>query len=93
MDYPGFPYVGIIVMCLFCTVLGTILMYVTVKTNSVWPAAFMHAVNNSMPSAMVVFMNQDVKIPIWINALSNIPLIILAILCFSLMTKKKEQSR
>ena len=93
MDYPGFPYVGIIVMCLFCTVLGTILMYVTVKTNSVWPAAFMHAVNNSMPSAMVVFMNQDVKIPIWIHALSNIPLILLAILCFSLMMKKKEQTR
>ena len=93
MDYPGFPYVGIIVMCLFCTVLGTILMYVTVKTNSVWPAAFMHAVNNSSPSAMLLFTRQDVEIPIWIYALSNIPLILLAILCFSLMMKKKEQTR
>ena len=93
MDYPGFPYVGIILMCLMCTVLGTILTYVTIKTDSIWPAAFMHAVNNSMPSAMVVFMNQDVKIPIWVYALSNIPLIILAILCFSLMMKKKEQTR
>ena len=92
MDYPGFPYVGIILMCLMCTVLGTILTYVTIKTDSIWPAAFMHAVNNSMPSAMVVFMNQDVKIPIWVYALSNIPLIILAILCFSLMMKKKEQT-
>ena len=93
MDYPGFPYVGIIVMCLFCTVLGTILMYVTVKTNSVWPAAFMHAVNNSVPSVLFLFMKQDVEIPIWIYALSNIPLILLAILCFSLMMKKKEQTR
>lgn len=93
MDYPGFPYVGIIVMCLFCTVLGTILMYVTVKTNSVWPAAFMHAVNNSVPSVLFLFMKQDVEIPIWIYALSNIPLILLAILCFSLMIKKKEQTR
>ena len=92
MDYPGFPYVGIILMCLMCTALGTILTYVTIKTDSIWPAAFMHAVNNSMPSAMVVFMNQDVKIPIWILALSNIPLILLAILCFSLMMKKKEQT-
>ena len=40
MDYPGFPYVGIILMCL-----------------------------------------------------SNIPLILIAILCFSLMMKKKEQTR
>ena len=93
MDYPGFPYVGIIVMCLFCTVLGTILMYVTVKTNSVWPAAFMHAVNNSMPSAMLLFTRQDVEVPMWINTLSNIPLILIAILCFSLMMKKKEQTR
>ena len=29
MDYPGFPYVGIVLMCLFCTALGTVLMYVT----------------------------------------------------------------
>ena len=93
MDYPGFPYVGIIVMCLFCTVLGTILMYVTVKTNSVWPAAFMHAVNNSSPSAMLLFSRPDVEVPMWINALSNIPLILIAILCFSLMMKKKEQTR
>ena len=90
MDYPGFPYVGIIVMCLFCTLLGTILMYVTVKTNSVWPAAFMHAVNNSSPSAMLLFTRQDVEVPMWINTLSNIPLILIAILCFSLMMKKKE---
>ena len=93
MDYPGFPYVGIIVMCLFCTVLGTVLMYVTIKTNSIWPAAFMHAVNNSMPSAMLLFTRTDVEVPMWINTLSNIPLILIAILCFFLMMKKKEQTR
>ena len=93
MDYPGFPYVGIILMCLMCMALGTVLTYVTIKTGSIWPAAFMHAINNSSPSVMVVFMNHDVKIPIWIHALSIIPLILLAILCFSLMMKKKEQTR
>ena len=93
MDYPGFPYVGIILMCLMCMALGTVLTYVTIKTGSIWPAAFMHAINNSSPSVMVVFMNHDVKIPIWIHALTNIPLILLAILCFSLMMKKKEQTR
>ena len=93
MDYPGFPYVGIILMCLMCMALGTVLTYVTIKTGSIWPAAFMHAINNSSPSIMVVFMNHDDKIPIWIHALTNIPLILLAILCFSLMMKKKEQTR
>ena len=93
MDYPGFPYVGIILMCLMCTALGTILTYVTIKTGSIWPAAFMHAVNNSVPSVLLLFMKQDVEIPLWIHALSYIPLIILAILCFWLMMKKKEQTR
>ena len=90
MDYPGFPYVGIILMCLMCTALGTILTYVTIKTDSIWPAAFMHAVNNSMPSVLLLFMKQDALIPLWIHALSYIPLIILAILCFRLMIKGKS---
>ena len=85
MDYPGFPYVGIILMCLFCTALGTVLMYVTIKTNSIWPAAFMHAVNNSVPSVLLLFMKQDVEIPLWIHTLSHIPLLIIALLCFFLM--------
>ena len=90
MDYPGFPYVGIVLMCLFCTALGTVLMYVTIKTNSIWPAAFMHAVNNSVPSVLLLFMKQDVEIPLWIHTLSNIPLIIIAVLCFCLMIKRKN---
>ena len=90
MDYPGFPYVGIFLMCLFCIALGTVLMYVTIKTNSIWPAAFMHAVNNSMPSVLLLFMKQDVEIPLWIHSFSNIPLIIIAILCFWLMIKGKS---
>ena len=90
MDYPGFPYVGIILMCIMCTALGTVLMYVTIKTNSIWPAAFMHAVNNSMPSVLLLFMKQNVEIPLWILALSYIPLIIIAILCFRMMIKGKS---
>lgn len=88
MDYPGFPYFGIILMCLFCTALGTVLMYVTIRTNSIWPAAFMHAVNNSMPSALVLFMNQNVEIPMWIHILSNIPLLLIAIFCFWMIKKR-----
>ena len=90
MDYPGFPYVGIVLMCLFCTALGTVLMYVTIKTNSIWPAAFMHAVNNTMPSVLLLFLKQDVDIPLRIHILSNIPLIIIAVLCFCLMIKRKS---
>ena len=58
-DYPGFPYVGIIIMCLYCILLGGILTYVTEKTGSVWPAAFLHGVNNASPSILAAFMNSE----------------------------------
>ena len=58
-DYPGFPYVGIILMCLYCILLGGILTYVTEKSGSVWPAAFLHGVNNASPSILAAFMNAE----------------------------------
>lgn len=45
-NYPGYPYMGIICMCVSCTFLGIILMWLTKKTNSIYPAAIMHAMNN-----------------------------------------------
>lgn len=59
-DYPGFPYVGIIIMCIQCTLIGTMLTYITIKTESVWPAAIMHAVNNGNPSIASNFINTDI---------------------------------
>lgn len=58
-DYPGFPYVGILKMCIMCTLMGIILTFVTEKSGSVWPAAIMHAVNNSGPSILNGYINPD----------------------------------
>ncbi len=60
-DYPGFPYLGIVFMCIFCTLMGVLLTFITEKSGSVWPAAIMHAVNNSNPSILGGFMNPDNK--------------------------------
>lgn len=45
-DYPGYPWLGILNMAIFCTAEGAFLMWLTKKTNSVFPAAVMHACNN-----------------------------------------------
>lgn len=58
-EYPGYPFAGIILMCLYCILLGGILTYVTEKTGSVWPAAFLHGVNNASPSILAAFMNAE----------------------------------
>lgn len=46
-DYIGYPYMGVLLMCLFCISVGIIFTWLTEKTNSVYPAAFAHAVNNN----------------------------------------------
>lgn len=37
--------------------MGASLTYLTVKTESIWPAAIMHGVNNAMPSFLVFYIN------------------------------------
>lgn len=55
LDYPGFPYIGILAMCLFCTVIGILFSYVTIKTGSCLPAALAHGALNGFVSAPSFF--------------------------------------
>ena len=92
-DYPGFPYLGIAVMCVFCIIMGIILTFVTAQTGSVWPAAFLHAVNNSQPSALYFFTNQQVLNDSMPNPLIGwvfllIHTAIIAIICLIVMLKR-----
>lgn len=95
-DYPGFPYVGILLMCIFCTSLGIALTYVTVKSGSVWPAAIMHAVNNANPSILGIFTNIEKVDEIATDSflayiLLESPTLILGMICLVLLCKKKLQ--
>lgn len=59
LDYIGFPYLGILKMCVLCILLGVILTFLTEKSGSIWPAAIMHAVNNGQPSILLGYMNPE----------------------------------
>ena len=56
MSYPGYPWWGIIAMCLFCIVVGTLFSYITLKTKSCWPAVFAHGMLNGTASIGVIFL-------------------------------------
>lgn len=51
-DYFGYPFTGFGAMCLMCVFMGMILTFVTCKSESIWPAVFLHAVNNASPSVL-----------------------------------------
>lgn len=57
--YAGYPYVGILLMCLFCIGTGIIFTWLTEKTNSVYPAAFAHAVNNNATGLIVALSGSN----------------------------------
>ena len=56
MNYPGYPWWGIIAMCLFCIVGGTLFSYITLKAKSCWPAVFAHGALNGTASIGVLFL-------------------------------------
>lgn len=58
-DYMGYPYVGILLMCCFCTAAGVIFTWLTEKSGSVYPAAIAHAVNNNAASSIIALAGNN----------------------------------
>ncbi len=52
-DYPGYPFVGIGLMCLMCVAMNAFLTLLTEKTKSIYPAAFCHSVNNNLSTGVL----------------------------------------
>lgn len=55
LGYPGFPWSGILAMCAFCLVVGTLFSYITLKTRSCLPAAVAHGSLNGFAAAGIMF--------------------------------------
>jgi len=55
-NYPFFPYLGILSMCVACIFISMIFTYITKKTDSVWPAALSHTVVDVIMSTISVII-------------------------------------
>lgn len=55
LDYPGAPFLGPLAMVWFCLVIGIFLGWVTLKSNSVWPAVIGHAAVNGIAGMGMIF--------------------------------------
>lgn len=55
LDYPGAPWLGMLVMVWFTFVIGVLINWVTLRSGSVWPAVIAHAAVNGIASLMVLF--------------------------------------
>ena len=55
LDYPGAPFLGPLAMVWFCVVMGIFLGWVTLKSNTVWPAVIGHAAINGIAGIGMIF--------------------------------------
>lgn len=97
-DYPGFPYLGILIMCIDCSFMGIMLTFITIKTGSIWPAAIMHAVNNQNPAILKYFLdidyyeaNQPFPLFQWVGFL--IPSVIIGIICLCILLRDTRKAQ
>ena len=91
--YAGFPYVGIIAMCIVCMPLSYVLTYMTEKTKSVIPAAVCHTVIDSvmnLPLAFMISKDAVEKHSLWagIIILGLVPTVIAV--CTMIIEKAKQ---
>lgn len=54
IDYPGYPWKGILFMCVDCVLINAFLTFLTVRTKSVFPAAICHSVHNGLEASVVL---------------------------------------
>lgn len=98
-DYPGYPWLGMICMCVNCTFMGIILMWLTKKTGSIYPAAIFHAMNNFGGTVTTrLFLSgvpEDYSPTISEHLILDIPLFIagLAVLVLMLRDKNKHSCK
>lgn len=91
-DYFGYPFTGFAMMSFMCIFMGLILTFVTYKSGSIWPAAILHAINNSSPSILQYFIDGE-KITGWrsdsiVSAfISLLPMVVIAVV---IAVKEKE---
>ncbi len=55
LGYPSAPLGGILMMCVFTTVIGVLMAYVTIRTKSCLPAVIAHGMLNGIASLGVFF--------------------------------------
>lgn len=96
MEYAGYPFTGFAAMCIMCIFMGIILTFLTCRSGSIWPATFLHAINNASPSILQYFINSD-KVTGWRSdsvvsfLICMLPMIAIGVFILIKWPKKAEQ--
>lgn len=86
LGYWGYPWMGIVAMCVFCVSYGAFVAYLTDKTGSIWPAALAHGAINACGGLPLYFVKDSTQIyqilgPAISGILAGIPLLCVGVVC------------
>ncbi|NLO96745.1 MAG: CPBP family intramembrane metalloprotease [Peptococcaceae bacterium] len=92
-DYPGYPWLGILAMIVFCVTLGIIEGYATIKLDSAVPAAMIHSTVNAT-AALPIYLAKSGYNPILGPAITGLvgglPLMIVAVALLVIVIRSKS---
>lgn len=97
-DYDFFPWLGILLMCIFCIFMNAFLTLLTEKTKSIYPASFCHMVNNNCGGMIFISLFGSETFIEKISAVNAITLmpcmmstsVIVGMISFILLIKKEK---
>ncbi len=96
-DYDFFPWLGIVLMCVFCILVGGFFSYLQEKTDSVYPACIAHALNNNITSVVLVMTVSAVpaigeKNMLHLTVIAMIPMAVVGLIFTVLLLLPKKQN-
>ena len=83
--YWGYPFTGIALMCLYCTLMNCLLTLITEKTRSIYPASFFHMLHNNINVLILLPLFGSEPAITRVAAYNGIEINLL-LLCISLIT-------
>lgn len=84
-DYPGYPWVGILTMIVFCVSLGIIEGYFTLRVGSALPAGIIHSAVNAgaaLPMMLIVGDYNPILGPSIAGLIGGLPMLVIAVVLF-----------
>jgi len=83
LNYPGAPWLGMLMMVIFTIALGTLLSWLALRAGSVWPAVIGHAIMNAVGGLGLIMVVGEPNMlfgPIPAGLVAGLPFILLALL-------------
>lgn len=92
VGYFGFPWTGILVMCVFTTAFGTLCTILYEKTGSIWASAILHGAANAIAGLPLMFYGTErsgyLLGPTMAGLIAGIPMLVTAIVALRRSEKK-----